>query len=319
MLAAVGALVLSGCDVRPPVPKTADGRTVKSVVVNPSDPEEAAAVRNLLEAEGRYRQALKVLKAYYVQTGNFDKQRWSERELQNLDQAREFRFEGIGAVPPPPAQSLEGVSEAALVEQVVAARRSWQGKLGELADLYRRKGLNFKLALVSNIQRRFFPERTYAYFLEAEIPPASLRPKDVIPEADALFKRALKLHESGKPLPLITDYPKQRRALQLFLRLIREYPTSTKIAEAAFYIGEIYKEYFNENIRAVKWYERAWQWDPHILKPARFQAAVVYDLRLAQYGKALELYRQVIDREPFNQSNVDFARNRIEQLTRPKQ
>ena len=42
---------------------------------------------------------------------------------------------------------------------------------------------------------------------------------------------------------------------------------------------------------------------------------MAYDLRLAQYRKALELYREVIEHEAFNRSNVDYATWRIEQLS----
>ncbi len=118
-------------------------------------------------------------------------------------------------------------------------------------------------------------------------------------------------------LPL-TNYGKQRKALGMFRELVRRYPNSTRIAESAYYIGDIYKEYFDEDVRAVQWYQRAWEWDPKILKPARFQAAVVYDLLLAQPGKALPLYQAVLKYEQFNGSNVNFATNRIKHLTGAK-
>jgi hypothetical protein len=100
--------------------------------------------------------------------------------------------------------------------------------------------------------------------------------------------------------------------------LVHTYPTSTRIALSAYYIGEIYKEYFDENYRGVLWYERAWQWDPGITQPARFQAAVVYDYRLHHRGKAVELYRLVLQDETFNVTNTLFAERRIEELTQPR-
>ena len=315
VFSALAGAFLAGCDVPPAAPRTADGRKVRSVPVDPDDAEEMAAVRALLDAAARYEHSLKALRAYYVKTGAYDQQIWTERERANLANAQTWRYEGVEEPAPPGGQSIEAGREASLVESVVSARQNWKDALVRLAKLYAAKGWNFKLALIRSVQRRLDPIRTYSYFLHAEIPPATLRPVEVIPKADALFEKAYKIHRSGKPLPAITDYNKQRQALLLFRQLVDEYPTSTKIGQAAYYIADIYKEYFNENIRAVHWYERAWQWDANLMLPARFQAAVVHDLRLAQYRKALELYREVIEHEQFNRSNVDYATWRIERLS----
>ena len=133
-----------------------------------------------------------------------------------------------------------------------------------------------------------------------------------------MYKKAMKLHEEGKGFlrcGVTTNYGKQREALVLFLRLVDRHPRSTKIAMSAYYIAEIYKEYFNRDLRALAWYERAWQWNPNILKPVRFQAATVYDLRLGEKSKAVELYKQAIEHEKFNTANVTWARRRIRELT----
>ena len=318
IVAIASVLFVAGCDKPPSAPRTADGKPVKVVAVNPADEAEKEAVYQLKSATLAYKQALKVLHAYYVKIGAFDKQLWAERELANLEQAQTFRFEGVGNPTLPPAKSVENITEAAAVEDVLAARKRWKKCLDNLEELYSKKGLNFKLALVRNIKARFDPIRTYAYFLEVEIPPANLKPTEVIPAADALFAKALKLHKRGKILPGITDYSKERKALLLFLELVRKYPRSTKIAQSAYYIGEIYKEYFNENIRAVAWYQRAWQWDPNIQLPARSQAAFVYDFRLGQHGKALALYKEVIKYEQYDWNRVRYAKQRIRELTKSK-
>ncbi len=64
----------------------------------------------------------------------------------------------------------------------------------------------------------------------------------------------------------------------------------------------------------MRWYERAWQWDQNILKPARFQAATVWDYRLQNKAKAVECYKLAIQHEQFNSSNVSFAHRRIREL-----
>ncbi|MHC4716779.1 MAG: tetratricopeptide repeat protein [Planctomycetota bacterium] len=311
----LAAAILGGCDLPTPPPVTADGRPVKYVTVDPIDLTEVTCVEALQTTEADYTQALGVLHTYYHTVGAFDKQLWAQSEIKNLAAARTWRYEGVTPPAAPAGESVEGAAEAALVEAVLAARRRWADALDSLARHYKATGRNFRLALIRNVQQRFDPVRTYSYYLHVEVPPANLRPTRFSQEAESLFEQALKIHKQGKPLPLLTDYSKQRRALGMFLELVRSYPDSTRIAESAYYIGDIYKEYFDEDIRAVQWYQRAWEWDPKVLKPARFQAAVVYDLRLAQPGKALPLYQQAIRHEQFNASNVQFATNRIKDLT----
>ena len=98
--------------------------------------------------------------------------------------------------------------------------------------------------------------------------------------------------------------------------MISKYPSSDKIDDAAFYCGEIYKEYFKDQEEiALKWYERTWTWDPQTPHPARFQAAVVCDYRLRDRDRALELYQAVLTEEPNDKSNLRFATRRIRKLT----
>jgi tetratricopeptide (TPR) repeat protein len=139
----------------------------------------------------------------------------------------------------------------------------------------------------------------------------------VIAEANKMYDEAHRLFRSGKGIiPMFTtSYEQERKACKLFKQVIEDYPDSDKIALCAYYIAEISKEYFNEDVNAVNWYERAWTWDPTIPLPARFQAATVYDLRLMNRAKALECYRAAIQHEQFNRSNMDWAHERIKQLT----
>ena len=315
---AILALAAGGCNVKPKVP-TVENKTVEVVAVDASDAAEVGAVTELLDAQASYKQALEVLRAYYVQTGAYFKQQWSEREIDNLRKARPWEFVGVQAPPPPASQSIEDVTEAALAEQVLSARARWKAAVAALEALYRARGSGLKQALVANIRARFDPVHEYDYIVSAEVPPPTLRPTEVIPQADALYEKALDLHKRGKPLPDITSYPKQRQALGLFLQLVREHPTSTKISNSAYYIAEIYKEYFNENQRSVIWYERSWQWDQDITLPARSQAAYIYDIRLAQYGKALELYNESIKHEQTYPNRIRYSHQRIGELTAPKE
>ena len=312
----LGLLLATGCDRPPGPPKTTEGKVVNVLSVSPDDNAELRAVTALEMARVDYEYRLRVLQEYYRRIGNMDKFTWTQRELANLDQAQTFTWEGIPEILPPKGESLSGADEHLLVEYVVQARGQYLQELQDLATFYRSGDLqSYKGLRVANTYDRFDPVRTYMYFFEAEMPPAKSRPAAVIPAADELFAEAYKLHRSGKVLPGITDYGKQRRALGMFLELVRKYPNSTKCPLSAYYIADIYKEYFNEDVRAVQWYQRAWQWDPNIIQPAYYQAAVVYDFRLQNKAKAVALYRKAIEA---NRGNVRYARQRIEELAGKK-
>jgi len=313
------AWTLVGCNLPPSEPKTAGHKAPKALSVVAGNSAEREAVLAAEKARVEYRYRLVVLQNYYSRTGNLDKHRWTERELDNLATAQRFTWEGLADISEPAGESLQNADEHLLVEYVVSARKAWLKAVQDLVAYYRQTTPgSYKAERVANVLERFDPVRTYLYILDAEVPPADLKPVEVIPQADEMYEKAISLHEQGKGLLhtfLTTSYPKQRQALGILLRMVRLYPRSTKIALAAYHIGEIYKEYFNENLRAVAWYERAWQWDPNITKPARFQAATVHDLRLLNRAKAIELYRQVILHEQFNASNVQWSHNRIRDLT----
>lgn len=310
----VASVILVGCDGRPSPPKDMSGRRVKVVGVLPADAQEFEAVTQLETARVNYKYRLEVLQSYYRNTGNSDKYVWACNELKNLDGVATFRWEGLVKIDPPVGEVLAGADERRLVEETIAARNAFAKSQDDLIALYDRSAHPFRAKLIRNMKDRLDPIRIYMYFLDAEIPPANLKPSAVISAAEGLYGKARRLHRQGKRVPLMPDRNKLRRALLMFQELIRDYPRSDKIALSAYYVGDIYKEYFGENVRAVHWYERAWQWDATVTEPARFQAAVVWDYRLRHRDKAMALYRQVIQHEQFNRSNVDFSIKRIEEI-----
>ncbi len=316
VLTLAACAVLVGCDTKPEPLRGPDGRVIAFITVDPESPEELDLTTALLLAEENYRYRLEVLEAYYEHIGVIDKDDYAEQELANLNDARWFEFSGVPEIVSPEGESVEDADERLLVEYTARARNDYKEALATLRDYYYSTGQTTRARAIERIDERLDFVRTYAYYAEAEVPGPDLRPVDVIPEADEMFAEAMRLYHEGQILPAITDYRKERQALSLLLELVRRYPTSTKISLAAFYIGEIYKEYFDDNLRAVAWYERSWQWDSSIPKPARFQAAVVYDLRMREYEKALQLYQAVLRDETFSRSNVDFARDRIPALQR---
>ena len=262
-----------------------------------------------------YQYRLEVLYGYYNRIGNLDKRDWAGRELATYQNAQTFHWEGVPQVLPPQGESVENADERVLVEYAVASRRQYLDAANKVIAMLNANGDTYKAGRVKNVLDRM--DLSHRFTFIAEIPPADLRPTQVVPEADKMFADAYHLFRRGKGLvPMVTtNYQDERNALQLFKELVNKYPSSTKIALSAYYIADIYKEYFNEDALAVQWYERAIQWAPNVTEPARFQAAVVYDLRMHNRAKAVEMYKGAIQYEQFNKSNVDFAHRRLEDLT----
>lgn len=207
--------------------------------------------------------------------------------------------------------------EADLVEEVVAHRAAYHRSLNALQTYYAERGNAIKEGWADFELSGLRRVKAFKYILDAEVASDALRPTDSIAEADALYEKGMELmRRGGHGVPALFDRDRMVEAAATFRELIERFPSSDKIDDAAFYLGEIHKEYLpNQELLAVKWYERAWTWNPSTPHPARFQAAVVNDYRLHDRDRALELYQQVIESETGIKSNVRFAARRIHELT----
>lgn len=210
---------------------------------------------------------------------------------------------------------INKISEVDLVEKLAEARADYKKLLVILNHWYIQHGNFEKAQWAAKEYEDLKFVRTYPYLVDIEIQKADLSPKENIKEADKLYEEALKLYREGQIAPLINDKKKLKLALDKFIELIKKYPTSDKIDDAAFYAAEILKEYFDDTIQAIRYYELAMKWNPKTPHPVRFQCAVLYDFRLHNRAKALELYRKVLEEEAeIDKTNTNFAKTRIEQL-----
>ncbi|MFQ5490541.1 MAG: tol-pal system YbgF family protein [Phycisphaerae bacterium] len=217
-----------------------------------------------------------------------------------------------------PDIQLVGAKEVDLVEEVLTHRAMYHRTLRALRDYYAERGYEQKRRWADTELTALLKVQPFRYVLSAEVPQESLKPEESIAEADLLYEKGLALmKKGGHGVPALYRQDVMLEALGVFVDLVRRYPGSDKIDDAAFYCGEIHKEYLkDQEPLAVKWYKRSFSWDPSTPHPARFQAAVTYDFRMHDRAKALEMYRQVIDSETRNKSNVSFAVARVDQLTR---
>jgi tetratricopeptide (TPR) repeat protein len=212
-------------------------------------------------------------------------------------------------------------TEVDLVEELIMHRAMYARCLRALVTYYTDRGYIHKANWARNELNDVRQVKPYRYVDDAQVPAEDLRPTESILEADKVYEEGLQLMEKGgHGVPALYNQQTMKLALSKFKQLISQYPNSDKIDEAAFMIGEIHKEYFEnqDDTIALKWYQRALDWNPSLSYPARFQMAVVYDYRLHEREKALEMYQQVVENEQFNKSNLEFAKIRIGQLTKEK-
>jgi tetratricopeptide (TPR) repeat protein len=215
-----------------------------------------------------------------------------------------------------PDINIADANEISLVEAVLMHRAQYARSLEVLRNYYIDHGYDTKRRWADHELNDVAKIKPYAYIIEAEIPSTPMEPRDSVAEADEAFQEAVALMEKGgHGVPVLYREEIMKKALAQFKVLIEKYPNSDKVDDAAFYSGEIHKEYFkDEEEIAVKWYELAIALNPDTPHNVHFQAAVIYDLRMHDRDRAIELYKEVLDRET-SKTNRRFAMNRIHFLT----
>lgn len=206
--------------------------------------------------------------------------------------------------------------ETDFVEQIAVNRQAYRQGLQLLVGYYTRIGNNMKLNWAKDELSALDSIPQYKYIIDAEAAGANLRASTSIPEADEVYQDALELQKQAGALLVIKDDDLLRLATDKYNRLIKRYPSSDKIDDAAYKAGEIY-EYFKDYSIALLYYKRAYQWDPGTMHPARFRAARILDKRLHRYAEALALYREAIKTEGAYERHrkwTEFAEQRIVEL-----
>jgi hypothetical protein len=107
----------------------------------------------------------------------------------------------------------------------------------------------------------------------------------------------------------------QRRSEILLREILEKYPTSDKIADVAYELGDLYEgKAFKQYARSAAYFERAFQWRKGSRTDARMRAAKLYDKTLNERAKAIELYRDVIAHDT-DDGRIKEAEKRLAELT----
>jgi tetratricopeptide (TPR) repeat protein len=228
--------------------------------------------------------------------------------------AIEIQKENVEAqVTPQPEEATPGLGEIGLVDEVTRARLAYQKALLTLKDFYMKRGNAVKTQWVDDELAGLDKTPKAQYLGVAELAGPGLKPTKRIDAADQLFKEGISFKDYPAFPPGKKDYLKT--ALEKFQTIIEKYPESDKIDDAAFRMGEIYGGwYFEDWTRAVQCYERCWQWNPKTIEPALLNAARIYEDKLKNRGKAIELYNRVITESP-DTEQTKAAQDRLKALT----
>ena len=281
-----------------------------------TEPNELAVVQAAEVARVDYEFYLEVLRDQMKAGGDLRKQIWAERELENLIEAHDLTWGGLGEITPPQRSALAKTDEPLLVEYVVTARRKYLKAMDDLLSLYQSTQDRPNVERIQDVLDAFNPIHTYMYYLSAEIPSDDLRATEPVLQATDLFDKGLAACRATRMLWVRGGDAqiKHVAALKNFTEVIEKYPKSNKISRSAFFIAEINRTY-GEYERAAQWYDRAWQWDPKTSDPARFRAATLYDFKLKDTETALKYYRLSLKHDR-NRDNIVYARERIRYLRR---
>jgi len=226
-------------------------------------------------------------------------------------------FDGEGDYCPDCARRFEAERERAMkelvyVERVAKARLEYERAIDELAKYYLAEGDAQKADDARREQADLKAVRKYDYLCLAELLGADLKPTRAIAEAETLYRDGLNYYEHFA-------WPWQKKdryalAIQRFKELVKTYPESDRIDDAAYYLGRCYeKKYFKDYRRAITWYQRCFEWNPQTAFDPRYRIARIYDVKLEQRDKALRFYHLVV-RDGSQSKRVEEAQRRIDAL-----
>jgi tetratricopeptide (TPR) repeat protein len=208
--------------------------------------------------------------------------------------AAAFSPSGAQTANPPTAEQKLAGDEVALAEEVVSAREKYLKNLEALNDFYTRTRNDFKALMTKEELDGLRKVVRHDYIIIAESLGADLKPLKSIAEAEAVFAEARALDtRAGGPVD-----ENRRKALGLYNGLLARWPESNRIAEAAFYAGQIYENVAKDYFSAVVYYQRTYQWDPQTSHPARILAARLAYTKIKDLRRAKGYYQSAADSDP---------------------
>lgn len=206
-------------------------------------------------------------------------------------------------------------AELDIVEKMTVHRRAYRETLVSQIDYYTRTGNNLKLQWARKELKALDSIPRYNYIIEANLAGSGLRATTSIYEADNLYQNAVLLEKQANVLLIFKDEVLLRSIRDKYNEVIRKYPTSDKIDDAAFRAGKIF-EHFKDYSIAVLYYQRTYQWDAETPYSAKYRAAYLLDKKLNRKPEALELYKQLLEQGQLSPESEESIEWRVRELTK---
>lgn len=214
-----------------------------------------------------------------------------------------------------PPQLVVGAGETDMVEKVAVARESYRQALMQLAQYYRTSGNHAKLTWAEKELLSLNTMPQYNYIIEATVAGPDLKATTPIMQADQLFQEGM---AAEKRAGFLKNETQLRIALDKYNELIRQFPTSDKIDDAAYQAAQLY-EHFKDYTIALLYYQRTYQWDPATPHPALFHEAYILDQYMHERAKALKIYERALESitvEGEHHNWQKYAQKRVAELTK---
>ena len=180
------------------------------------------------------------------------------------------------------------VNEMGLVDAAAQARLAYEQALEALLQYYRGIG---DAAKIKRARQELTLLRRLPYHRHLAVGDLlkNVQPPRPVPEADKLYKEARQYQTQFALWGWKRKY--LQAALDRYRYILTTHPDSNKLVLASYQMGMIYASPAYEDYpRAARCFEKCFEWDPHTTVPARYMAARIYDRKLHDPNKALELY-----------------------------
>jgi TolA-binding protein len=197
----------------------------------------------------------------------------------------------------------------------MAGRKEYQTTLETLRAFYIGTGDVEKARWAEEELVQYHRIAKHPFCLQLDVPPPTLRGDYNIPEANELYRQAIKYKDHGYGQDASDN---QHRAELLLQQLLTNYPQSDKISDTAYQLGDIYeRKPFQQYDRAAAYFERCFQWNPKTHFDARLRAARLYERYQSERSHALEIYKEITVRET-DPKRYEEAQRKVTELSKKK-